>query len=105
MLESAGYAVLDAVNGEDAVAVFRAHADDIDAVILDLTMPRKGGEEAFQEIRDIRPDARVILSSGYTEEDATGHHNWEGLGGFLQKPYPAATLVEKVRSVVESRAS
>jgi CheY-like chemotaxis protein len=102
MLESAGFTVLLAADGVEGVTVFREHADEIIVVLLDMTMPRKGGEEAFREMRAIRPDATVVLCSGYTEQDAIERFAPEGLAGFLQKPFQLDALVAKIRSVMEA---
>src|SRR5206468_2424069 len=72
MLERLGCSVLQAGDGREGVDVFRAHARRIDAVIVDLTLPRLSGDRVFREIRTIRPDACVILMSGYSDEKATG---------------------------------
>ncbi len=64
MIEEAGFTVLTANDGEEAVHLFREHQHEVACVLLDLTMPKMGGEEAFQAIRQICPGARVILSSG-----------------------------------------
>jgi CheY-like chemotaxis protein len=69
--------------------------------LLDLTMPRMGGEATFQQLRLIRGDVRVILSSGYSEEEATQRFAGEGLAGFIQKPYQSATLKAKLREVLQ----
>jgi PAS domain S-box-containing protein len=92
MLERLGCSVLLAGDGLEGVEVFRAHAKAIDAVILDLTLPRMSGERAFQEIRSIRPDACVILMSGYDDEKATRRLKKVGLAGFLRKPFSVADL-------------
>ena len=72
---------------------------EIAVVLLDMTMPEMNGEEAFRAMRGIRPDARVILSSGYSEEEATRAFTGNDLAGFLQKPYQLASLREKVDQV------
>jgi PAS domain S-box-containing protein len=92
MLERLGCSVLVAGDGREGVEVFRAHARTIDAVILDLTLPRLSGERAFREIRDIRPDARVILMSGYSEEMVARRLNDIGVAGFLRKPFSVTDL-------------
>ncbi|MDE3154273.1 MAG: PAS domain S-box protein [Acidobacteriota bacterium] len=107
VLERCGFDVLEAGDGREGVDVFRAHAGEIRAVLLDMTMPRMSGVEALREIRQIRRDVPVILSSGYSEADAVDHFRFGGdeLAGFIQKPYAAAGLVDKLRQVLESRES
>jgi PAS domain S-box-containing protein len=100
-LERAGYTVLKARDGHEAVQVFRERAQDIAIVLLDLTMPELSGEEAFDEIRRIKPDARVILSSGFSEHEATSRFAGKGLLGFLQKPYTSGALLAKLREAME----
>jgi PAS domain S-box-containing protein len=100
MLETMGFEVLLAADGREAVEIFREHPDKITLVLLDLTMPRMGGEEAFREIRSIKSDAIVILSSGYNEQEATNRFADRGLAGFVHKPYQYRALMEKVRSAL-----
>jgi nitrogen-specific signal transduction histidine kinase/CheY-like chemotaxis protein len=100
MLERYGYSVVVAENGKEAVELYRVLADRIDLVLLDMTMPLMGGEETFRNLKMIRGDVRVILSSGYNEAEAVRRFTGKGLAGFLQKPYSAVTLAEKVRSVL-----
>ncbi|MFQ5519327.1 MAG: PAS domain S-box protein, partial [Mariprofundus sp.] len=86
MLEDIGFDVITAVDGVDCVEIFAREFEQIDAVLLDMTMPNMDGKTAFQEIRKIDPEAKVILSSGYTEQEATSHFAGKGLAGFIQKP-------------------
>jgi PAS domain S-box-containing protein len=92
MLERLGCSVLQAGDGCEGIEVFRAHAHLIDAVLVDLTLPRLSGDQVFQAIRDIRPDARVILMSGYSNEIATRGLDADRLAGFLRKPFSVADL-------------
>jgi signal transduction histidine kinase len=103
MLEAAGYRVITAVDGRDALDIFVERGDEIGLVILDMTMPRMGGEEAFREIRRIRADVPVLLSSGYNEQEAISHFAGKGLAGFIQKPYRTATLLEKTKHALSLR--
>jgi PAS domain S-box-containing protein len=100
MLERFGYSVVLAENGKEAVDLYRVLADKIDVVLLDMTMPVMNGEQAFRELKKIRPSVRVILSSGYNEGEAVRRFAGKGLAGFIQKPYSATTLAEKVRAVL-----
>ena len=101
-LKSFGYTVIMAEDGQVAVDLFRKRAHEIAVVILDVTMPVMGGEEALREIRAIRPDARVILSSGYSEAEAVQQFSAERTVVFIQKPYRVAKLGEVVRQVLEA---
>jgi CheY-like chemotaxis protein len=104
-LKDAGFEVLVAEDGREAVEIYRARANEIDAIVLDLSMPRMDGVETFTEMRRIRNDAPVILSSGYNEQEATERFAGKGLTGFLHKPYCADSLVRLVHRVAcESRA-
>ncbi|MFH1843478.1 MAG: PocR ligand-binding domain-containing protein [bacterium] len=100
MLEKLGFSVLTATDGLDALAVFRDRPEDISCVILDLTMPNLGGVETFQKLRQSRPDIKVLLTSGYTEQEATMRFVDKGLSGFIQKPYQIDTLLGKLREIL-----
>jgi CheY-like chemotaxis protein len=97
ILEEAGFTVLTARNGREAVERFREKRDEFVLVLLDLTMPEMSGREALREIRRIRGDVRVILSSGYPESDAVRDCPGSGPVRFLQKPYGPPVLIEEVR--------
>ena len=100
MLERYGYSVVLAENGREAVELYRVLADKIALILLDMTMPLMGGEETFRELKTIRPEVRVLLSSGYNEVEAVRRFTGKGLAGFIQKPYSAIALTEKVRYVL-----
>jgi len=95
-----GFQVLTANDGVEALELFRDRAHDISAVVLDLTMPRLSGEDTLREMRVIRPDVQVVLSSGYTEQDAIARFGANGVAAFLQKPYAPEQLIEKLRVLV-----
>ena len=108
MLERLGFRVLTAVDGIEAVETFRRHHEEIRLVLLDMTMPRMDGVEAFRALRSIRPDVKVILTSGYSEQmaaeqvGAAAHEAGErGPAAFLQKPYRPADLVRKIDDVLD----
>jgi len=94
VLESAGYHVLEAEDGEEAVELYSASSQPIDLVILDLTMPRMSGKDAFRQMAERDPGVRVLLSSGYT---ADGLADTDGILGLLPKPYRPAELLDAVR--------
>ncbi|MBU6402403.1 MAG: response regulator, partial [Verrucomicrobia bacterium] len=100
MLESLGFEVLLAADGREGVNTFSTHASATTLVLLDMTMPHLDGEATLREIRRIRPDARVILTSGYSEQDASSRFTGLDLSGFLQKPFRLEELREKMREVL-----
>ena len=101
-LEEHGFRVLMAADGREALNAFSDHADEISAVLLDLTMPVMGGDEAFEEIQKIRSEVPIILSSGYAEQDVTSRFVGKRPAAFLQKPYLVPALVRKIHDVLES---
>jgi PAS domain S-box-containing protein len=99
-LEHYGYRVLLAEEGAGGVEVLRREMDRVDCVVLDLTMPVMSGEEALPQLKALRPGVPVILSSGFSEAEAVGRFAGKGLAAFIQKPYKAAELAEKVKDVM-----
>jgi PAS domain S-box-containing protein len=101
-LESYGYKVILAENGKEGIDLFAKLGNEVSAVLLDMTMPVMSGEETLIHLRHLQPDIPVILSSGYDEAEATRRFPGRGLAGFLQKPYTAARLGEKIKAVLEA---
>jgi PAS domain S-box-containing protein len=100
ILKMAGFSVIMADDGRAAVQIFRTHANEIKAVLLDMTMPHMSGEEVFREMRTIKPEVRVILSSGYNERETISVFQGKGPAAFIQKPYQPMKLLEKVRDIL-----
>jgi len=96
MLADAGYDVLTAVNGLEAVELFDARTDDVACVVLDMTMPTMGGEQAFHLLRDARADVPVVLSSGYSEHEFPQRFAGHARVAFLHKPYRSDTLLQRI---------
>ena len=101
MLTRFGYDVLTADDGCAGVAAFRAQPDAIGCILLDLSMPQMDGAQTLREIRRIRPDARVVLMSGYDKQDIVSQFAGQTLDGVLPKPFSPATLRECIRRVLE----
>ena len=100
MLQAVGFEVIMAADGREAIDKFAADQDGIDLVVLDLTMPHFDGEGCFRELRKLKPGVRVILSSGYNEQDIISRFAGKGLAGFVQKPYTTDELLAKIREVL-----
>jgi DNA-binding response OmpR family regulator len=100
MLEHAGFAAVTAADGRDAVKQFERDKDRITMVVLDLTMPHLDGEACFRALRQLKPDVKVLLTSGFNEQEAVRVFAGKGLAGFLQKPFTTEELIEKIRAIL-----
>ena len=100
MMETLGFCVLTASDGNQAIGVFHAHRDEIDCVLLDLTMPGLDGAETYSQLKALRGDVKVILCSGYDEKQTSLRFAGMGFSGFLQKPFQLATLRDCMRRVM-----
>jgi PAS domain S-box-containing protein len=101
MLEQAGLTVVTAADGLEAVEFLRQHPHEVSCVLLDLSMPHMGGEETFRELRLVRGDIPVVLSSGYSEQEVVSRFAGQGIAGFVQKPYLVAQLVAEVGAAMK----
>jgi len=101
MVEQLGFHVLRASDGREAVDVFRRHAAEITLVILDLTMPRMDGAQAFHELKRIRGDVKVIVSSGFSEQEVSHHFPEDEPAAFIEKPFEFKNLQKKIGMVLE----
>ncbi len=100
-----GYRVCLAKNGAEALELFRELYREIDVVVLDMTMPVMNGEETLRRMREISSEARVIVCSGYNEVEVIRRFTTQKIAAFLQKPYTASKLAEKVRQVLKQQPS
>jgi hemerythrin-like metal-binding protein/PAS domain S-box-containing protein len=100
-LRRMGFEILEARDGLEALAVFAENWDKVRLILLDLTMPRMGGEETYRELRKAGALAPIILSSGFRSEEARQRFQGLALAGFLQKPYRLRALAETIRNVLE----
>jgi len=103
MLEEAGYSVLEASNGMEAISIFRDRHQEIVAVLLDIVMPKKSGEETFLEMKEIQPDVKVLLASGFRLDDRVASIMSRGVKGFLQKPYTLEKLAASIHEVISQK--
>ncbi|MBW2370488.1 MAG: response regulator [Deltaproteobacteria bacterium] len=104
MLQTMGYNVLTALSGEEALDIFSNSHHEIDLVILDMIMPGLSGSETFGHIKDIRKDAKVLLSSGYSLKGDAKKIMARGCNGFIQKPYNLEKLSEVLNVILDGKS-
>jgi signal transduction histidine kinase/DNA-binding response OmpR family regulator len=98
-----GYQVMTAGSGPEALAIYQAEHAAIDLVVLDMIMPKMGGGEVFDRMREIDPHANVLLASGYSLEGKADKIMARGCNGFIQKPFDISELSVKLRSLLDPR--
>jgi PAS domain S-box-containing protein len=101
MLQAFGYDTLAAVDGQDALEIFRQEGDRISLVLLDQSMPRMDGLEVFTQMRRLRPGVKVLLASGYSEDEVSERFKGLDLNGFIQKPFNVKHLAEEVLRLLQ----
>ena len=104
ILKALGYNVLSARSGKEAVALFRDKIDEVDLVLLDMIMPGMGGGETYDALKGIRPDVKILLSSGYSIDGEASEILKRGCDGFIQKPFNIKALSQKLRKIIDGAA-
>jgi len=102
VLETAGYLVLDACDGQHGLELARAHRGGLDLLLTDVVMPRVGGRELARDVVRAHPHVRVLFMSGHVDSPAVGHGMLDVAGAFLAKPFTLEVLLAKVRAVLEA---
>ena len=100
MLEAMGFTALAAEDGAEGLRSYRENRERVVLVILDLTMPRMDGEETLRRLRALDPGVRVIMTSGYSEQEATGRFAGDSVVGYIQKPFTLDDLTAQVRAAL-----
>jgi len=100
ILQRAGFEVVTASNGREAVEVYAGRRRDVRLVLLDMTMPHMDGEATFRALRELDPEAQIVVSSGYSKQEVAAQFAGQGLAGFVQKPYKTDDLLGKVRDLL-----
>jgi CheY-like chemotaxis protein len=100
ILEAAGYQVLTAFSGREAVAIYETWRDGIDLVLLDMIMPGMGGAETFKALKAMDPDVSVLIISAYSLPDEVRDLLAQGCKGFLQKPFQIPELFSTIRRAI-----
>lgn len=105
LLEMLGYTVIPARGGREALELYRAQRDEIDMVIIDLIMPDMGGGETYDQLRELNPHVKVLLSSGYSINGQASEILKRGCDGFIQKPFEARELSQMIRDILNRERS
>ena len=100
ILARAGFQVLTAADGREALELYKQHRREIRLVVLDMTMPHLDGEACFLALRELNAEAKIVITSGYSEQEVVAHFVGKGLAGFVQKPYKADLLLGKIRDIL-----
>ncbi len=101
LLETIGYKVLTAIDGKKAIKIYKKNMDKIDIVLLDMIMPAMGGGKIFDTIKKINPNAKVLLTSGYSLDNQVAKILNRGCDGFIQKPFNLNQLSGKIREILQ----
>lgn len=99
MLKELGFEVVTAADGGEALEIFKQDAERFSFIILDLTMPRLDGEQTYRQLRQLKPEVKVIMSSGYNEQEINQRLGGTDLAGFVQKPYNLSALRDVIRNM------
>jgi two-component system, cell cycle sensor histidine kinase and response regulator CckA len=102
MLRKQGFRVVEAGDGSSALELIHAHKDEIDVVLLDVTLPGVSSREVFEEVRQLRPNLKVIITSAYSRETVDASFTGEPIEGFIRKPFQLVDLVGLLRHAVSA---
>ena len=103
LLEDLGYRVIIARDGKEAIEVYRKDQKYIDFILLDMVMPIMGGGEAYDRMKEINPNIKVLLSSGYSIDGQATKILERGCDGFIQKPFKMNELAERIREILDKK--
>jgi CheY-like chemotaxis protein len=101
ILEGMGYNVLIARCGEEAIEVYKKNGQKIDLVLLDMAMPFMGGSETYDSLKEVDPDVKVLLTSGYSIDGQATAILERGCDGFIEKPFTIDELSQKLKGILE----
>jgi PAS domain S-box-containing protein len=105
VLKKLGYTVLESNNGRNAVELYKKLQDKINLVVLDIVMPDMGGAEVYDRLKEINPDVKVLLSSGYSIDDQAREIMERGCDGFIQKPFSLKAMSDKIAGILSKKES
>ena len=93
---------VEAKSGKEAISAYRKNKDSIDMVILDMVMPEMGGGDVYDHLKEVNPDIKVLLSSGYSINGQANNILSRGCNGFIQKPFNIKCLSQEIRAVLDN---
>ena len=102
ILKSLGYTVFEARNGNEALELYKSNKENIDMAIIDMIMPDMGGGCTFDRMKEINPNVKALLSSGYSIDGQAQEILDRGCDGFIQKPYNIRHLSYKIRDILDN---
>jgi len=100
LLEKAGYTILEVASGEEALETFEGHRGEIDLIILDLVMPTMTGEVCLTKLKEMAPEARVLVTTGYSVNDETYQEISPKIEGIIPKPIRPPLLLALVERIL-----
>jgi two-component system cell cycle sensor histidine kinase/response regulator CckA len=103
VLKIIGYRVLSAKDGQEAIELYRNNKDEIDIVMLDMIMPNMSGGEVYDRLKEINPEVKVLLSSGYSIDGEANEIMNRGCDGFIQKPFDIKKLSAKIKEILNNK--
>ncbi len=103
LLQKMGYNVLVAREGKEALEIYKAYQQEIDLIILDMIMPNMAGSKTFDQLKEINPNIKVLLSSGYSIDGLATEILERGCNGFIQKPFNIRSLSQKLREILDKK--
>ena len=101
-LQKLGYSVLLAENGLDAVEIYENNPGQIDLVLLDMIMPKQGGHSTFHKLKELDPNVKVLLSSGFVSLEEVDDLLKNGASGFLPKPHRIRDMAVEIRRILDA---
>ena len=102
MLKELGYRVLTARSGKEAIKLYEAHQDTLALVALDMIMPEMSGKETYERLKEINPNVKILLVSGYSLNQQIEDLISMGCNGFIQKPFDILQLSQKLREMLDA---
>ena len=103
LFEQLGYKVLTAGSGKEAIETYEKNKERIDMVLLDMIMPDMSGGDTYDSLKEVDPDIKVLLSSGYSLEGRATEILDRGCNGFIQKPFKMKELSQKLRGILDKK--